>query len=77
MAIERIRLLERVRGARAASITASARAVAPWPPRSKALVRLGGVGAMLDGEAADELDLFVGIAGETVDRDDRFTRSRR
>ena len=27
---------------------------------------------MLDGEAADELDLFIGIAGEAVDRDDRL-----
>ena len=38
----------------------------------EALVRLGCVSAVLDGEAAHELDLLVGVAGEAVHGDDRL-----
>ena len=38
----------------------------------EALVQLGRVRAVLDGEAAHELDLLVGVAGEAVHGDDRL-----
>ena len=59
-------------GVSAASTTASARATAPSPPRSNAIVHLRCVRAELEREAAYELQLLGRIAGEAVDGDDRF-----
>ena len=53
-------------GSSAAATTASASAAAPAPPCTNAVVHLGRVGAVLERELADELDLLVVSPGKRL-----------